>query len=137
MCEKPFTRIDLESLIKDLLGITEIPFLIKRQIREYIERGWTYKGIARALCYMVDQKKRNLREDYKQFGIGIISSRNGEVYKEAQDYYEKIRAEQNKNAERQQNIINQIQSSGSIIINCRSGDKNKKITKKYIDISQL
>ena len=92
MCEKPYTRTDLDILLKDLLGITELPFQIKRQIRDYTERGFTYKGIARALCFLVDVRKFNLRASYQQYGIGIVKN----VYSEAQTYFEKLRIEKEK-----------------------------------------
>ena len=105
MCEKPYTRTDLETLIKDLLDITELPFLIKRQIRDYCARGWSYKGIARAICFMIDERHFNLRESYAQYGIGIITSNNGEPYSSAQKYYENLKREKEKQAQRQQEII--------------------------------
>lgn len=136
MCEKPYTRAELENLIKSLLGITELPFLIKRQIRDYTERGWSYKGIARALCFMIDERRFNLRDSYQQYGIGIITSNNGEPYNSAQKFYEKLRLEKERQAQRQQEIIKSTQNQGQIIF-CGKADAQKKINKKQIDISQL
>lgn len=137
MCEKPYTRIDLESLIKDLLEITEIPFLIKRQIRDYTaERGWTFKGIARALCFMIDERRFNLRDSYQQYGIGIITSNDGEPYKAAQRHYERLRQEKEKQIQRQQEIINASNKKAEIIF-CGRADAKKKVIKKQIDITEL
>jgi hypothetical protein len=136
VCEKPYTRAELENLIKSLLDITELPFLIKRQIRDYTERGWTYKGIARAICFMIDERNFNLRASYKQYGIGIITSNNGEPYVSAQQFYEKLRQEKEKQAQRQQEII-KATNAPSVIIKCGRADESKKIKKNKIDISQL
>ena len=132
MCEKPFSKAELEKLIKDLLGITELPFQIKRQIRDFSERGFTYKGMARALCYLVDVKNFNLRASYQQYGIGIVKN----VYAEAQNYFEKLRVEKEKQVQRQQQIISAANNSSQIIY-CSNGDKQKKIRKRNIDISKL
>lgn len=131
MCEKPYTRIDLDNLLKDLLGITELPFQIKRQIRDYTERGFTYKGIARALCFLVDVRKMNLRNSYQQYGIGIVKN----VYAEAQTYFEKLRIAKEKQLAKQQEII--AATNNTTIIKCGKGDVKKIIKKKQIDISNL
>lgn len=132
MCEKPYTRAELEKLIKDLLGITELPFQIKRQIRDFSECGYTYKGIARALCYIVDEMHLDLRAGYKQFGIGIVKK----IYVDAQNHFEKLRQEKEKQAQRQQQIISAANNSSKIIY-CGNGDKQKKVRKRNIDISKL
>lgn len=132
MCEKLYKKEDLDELIKNLLDITTIPFLIQRQIRDYIARGYTYKGIARALCFLVDNRNFNIRESYQQYGIGIVKN----VYQEAQNFYEKLRQEKEKQIQRQQQIIANSKNSGQIIY-CGKADANKKIKKKSINISQL
>ena len=132
MCEKPYSKAELEQLIKDLLDITELPFQIKRQIRDFTERGFTYKGIARALCYLIDVKGFNFRASYQQYGIGIVKT----VYIEAQNFFEKLRQEKEKQAQRQQEII-LAANNNSQIIYCGTGDIKKKVRKKGIDISSL
>lgn len=132
MCEKPFSKAELEKLIKDLLDITELPFQIKRQIRDFYERGFSYKGIARALCYLVDIKNFNLRTSYQQYGIGIVKN----VYIEAQNYFEKLKTEKEKQIQRQQKIISAANNNTQTIY-CGSGDSKKKIRKQKIDISKL
>lgn len=133
MCEKPYTRADLDMLIKELLGVTDIPFQIKKQIREFYERGYTYKGIARALCFLVDERKFNLRASYQQYGIGIVKN----VYNEAEKFYLKLKAEQEKQAQRQQQIIQVIHHNEPTVIICGRADGNKKIRKNSIDIESL
>ena len=132
MCEKPYTRADLEKLIKDLLEITEVPFQIKRQIREYYERGLTYKGIARAICYLIDYKHFDFRTSYQQYGIGIVKN----VYAEAQNFYEQLKKEKEKQLQKQQTIIQNSNKSGSVIY-CGRADTNKSVRKKKIDITEL
>ena len=133
MCEKPFTRDNLYDLIKDLLGVTEVPFQIKRQIREYMtEHGYSYKGIARALCFLIDQRNFNFRNSYQQYGIGIVKN----VYSEAQTFYEKLRIQKEKEEQRQQAIIAAI-TQQTITIHCGEGDVKKQKQKKQIDISSL
>ena len=131
MCEKPYTRTDLDGLLKDLLDITELPFQIKRQIRDYIERGYTYKGIARALCFLVDVKKFNLRASYQQYGIGIVKN----IYAEAQTYFEKLRIEKEKQLKKQQEII--ATTTTTVVIQCGTGDSKKHKKRNSIDISSL
>ena len=134
MCEQPFTRADLDNLIKELLDITEIPFLIKKQIREYIaERGFTYKGIARALCFAIEQRNVKIRDTYKQYGIGIIKT----VYQDAHNFYERLKQQQIEQERRQQEIINTMAATTNRVIYCGTGDTKKRIKKKQIDISQL
>lgn len=132
MCEKPYSKAELEQLIRDLLNITDLPFQIKRQIRDFIERGFTYKGIARALCYLIDVKNFNLRTSYQQYGIGIVKN----VYTEAQNYFEKIKQEKDKQIQRQQQIISAAKNNTQVI-QCGLGDRIKKIRKRSIDISKL
>jgi hypothetical protein len=132
VCEQPYTRAELEKLTKDLLGIAELPFQIKRQIREFTERGYSYKGVARALCYLVDVKHLDLRAGYQQFGIGIVKN----VYNEAQSYFEKLRQEKEKQLQRQQEMILAANNEAPTII-CGISDSKKKIKKKAIDISAL
>lgn len=136
MCEKPFTRADLEQLIKELLGITEVPFQIKRQIREYCtERGFTYKGIARALVYLIEQKKWDFCANYSIYGIGLVKKDN--IYGEAQTYFTKLRIAKEKELQRQQEIINEMQTISANIIQCGRADTNKKKKTHQIDISSL
>lgn len=133
MCEKSFTRENLDQLIKDLLGITEVPFQIKRQIREYMtERGYTYKGIARALCFLIEQRHFNFQNSYQQYGIGIVKN----VYQEAQTYYEKLRILKEKEEQRQKEIIATM-TQETIKIHCGRADVTKQKKKKQIDISKL
>jgi hypothetical protein len=132
VCENPYTREDLNNIIKELLDITEIPFQIQRQIRDYVARGYTYKGIARALCFLVDERHFNLKASYKQYGIGIVKN----VYQDAQTFYEQLKIEKEKQQKRQQEII-VAANNNSLIIYCGKADINKKIKKKNIDISKL
>lgn len=133
MCDNSYTRADLEQLTKDLLGITELPFQIKRQIRDFtVERGYSYKGIARALCFLVDVKQFDLRASYQQYGIGIVKN----VYIDAQNHFERLRQEKEKQLQRQQEII-LAANNNSHRIYCGRGDAKKKIHKKGIDISSL
>ena len=88
MCENSYTRENLYDLIKELLDITEVPFQIKRQIRDYIsEYGFTYKGIARTLCFMIEQRNFQFRDNYQIYGIGIVTTGDGAIYRTAQTYY--------------------------------------------------
>lgn len=132
MASNTFTRENLDDLIKDLLGVSDIPFQIKRQIRDFIERGFNYKGIARALCYLVDQKGLDLVASYKQYGIGIVKN----VYQEANEYFDELGRKQKAQQQKQQTII-KSQSVEQRTIKCGVGDANQQIKKPKIDISTL
>lgn len=133
MCEESYTRANLDELIKGLLGITEIPFQIKRQIREFTtERGYSFKGIARALCYIVDVQKFDLRAGYETYGIGLVKTH----YNQAQTYFEKLRIEREKQKQIQDAMIAASKQEQQII-KCGTGNVNKKRTTKKIDISNL
>ena len=133
MCETSYTRANLDELIKGLLGITEIPFQIKRQIREFTtERGYSFKGIARALCYIADVQKFDLRAGYETFGIGLVKN----YYNQAQTYFEKLRIEKEKQKQIQDAMIAASQQEQQII-KCGTGNVNKKRNTKNIDISNL
>lgn len=132
MCEKLYKREDLEALIKELLDVTTIPFLIQRQIRDYIARGYTYKGIARALCFLVDNRNFDIRKSYSQYGIGIVKT----VYDEAHRYYERLKLEKENQIKKQQEIVASAQNNATIIY-CGRADARKKVKKKSIDITEL
>jgi hypothetical protein len=132
MCEAPYTRADLEKLIKELLGITEIPFQIKRQIRDFSERGFSNKGIARALCYACDVKHMKLHETYQQYGIGIVRN----IYAEANNYFEKLRAEKLAQEQRQQEMLASSEEL-VVVIPCTVTDRKKPTRRKHIDLSEL
>ena len=133
MCEESYTRANLDNLIKELLGITEIPFQIKRQIREFTtERGYSFKGIARALCYIMDVQKFDLRAGYETYGIGLVKNH----YNQAQTYFEKLRIEKAKQEEIQNAMI-AASKQEQVVIKCGTGNNNKRKTRKQIDISNL
>lgn len=137
MCEASFTRKDLEKILKELIGKDELPFQIQRQIRDYTtQRGWSYKGIARAICFVVEQRNYDLLKNYEQYGIAIITANKDEPYYAAQRFYDGLKAEQEKAARKQQAII-ENDKKDKVVISCKTGDSKKKIKKKSIDISAL
>lgn len=133
MCDSSYTRADLEQLIKELLNITEVPFQIKRQIREYCnERGFTYKGIARALCFLIEERNWNFLEHYSMYGIGLVKN----VYQDAQTHYAKLRIQKEKEEKRQQEIIKTMSVPQTVIM-CGRIDTKQQKKRKHIDISSL
>ena len=137
MCEANFTRKDLENIIKELIGKNELPFQIQRQIRDYTtQRGWSFKGIARALCFVVEQRNYDILKNYEQYGIAIITANKDEPYYAAQRFYDALKAEREAAERKQQEIINS-DSKDKVVISCGTGDSKRKIKKKTIDISTL
>ena len=132
MCEKPYSREDLDNYIKELLSIAEISYQIKRQIRDFVERGLSYKDIARALFFAKEIKHMKLEETHEIYGIGIVRT----LHSEARRYFEKLRVEQEEKERRQQEILASTNKQQQIII-CTRTDATKKKKRKFIDITQL
>ena len=71
-----------------------------------------------------------------QYGIGIITSNNGEPYRSAHQYFEQLRKDKEKQEQKQQQIIAAAKQEVPIIY-CGKGQINKKSKVKKIDISTL
>ena len=119
------TKQELLNFICEICEITECNDIILRQINKYVTgHGFSYKDIARALCYYVDVMGKKIQ---LQYGIGIVPF----VMKEAQQYFEQERKkqeEQRRAAQTTENIT--VMRVGPL-------PAKKSIRKRHIDISQL
>lgn len=123
----------LEEFIKTALNITELTYLIKKQIRDYYESGLSYYDIARVICYIIEHKKQyNLQETYTKGGIGLVKA----FREEALNYYRREEEKKKKIQTTQQNIVAAMQHP-VYVIECSSTDETKKSKRKFIDISEL
>ena len=74
--------LKLHGHIKRILGISDIPAKIVKQIGDYVtEYHYTYEGIARALAYFYEVKQNSIEK--AMGGIGIVPY----VHDEAREYY--------------------------------------------------
>lgn len=74
----------LNDCISKIYGKKANWVLIKKQIKEYIDKGYTLKGIKTTLIYFYEVKKNDAEKS--NGGIGIVPY----VYQEAYDYYYQI-----------------------------------------------
>jgi hypothetical protein len=117
------TKQELVTFICDLFNINKCNDMILRQINKYVtEHGYSYKDIARALCYFTDIQGKTV--DLK-YGIGIVPF----VIDEARRYFEQER----KAREAQKRAANQGQAK---VIKYKPSE-NSKTSRKAIDLNQL
>ena len=132
MCDS-FSREQLYEIISELFQIKEPTQQIKVQIRKFLECGFSFKGIARTLCYLHDVRQMDFsRPEQMKYGIGIVKT----AYQEANLYYERVKQQMLVSEQRQQDIIAAQQIQPTEII-CGEGDANRKRPKRLIDISSL
>lgn len=96
LVETSKTESDYDKLvnyIEKLFGVGYVSARIAKQIKDFREQyGYTYSGILGTLIYWFDVRKATL--DQANGGIGIVPY----VYDQARDYYAKIDAANNINA---------------------------------------
>lgn len=117
---------ELLDIICELFGITECTPLILNHINKYVtECGYSYKDIARALCYYVDVLGNTPQ---LQYGLKIVSH----VKNDAVAYYEKIK----KQKEQQLQAAYRNKNTKTITIHVPT-DNRVTIRRKTIDIDKL
>ena len=86
---------ELESLIKSLFNLDELPVNILKQIDEFVSKyNYTYRGIINALKYFYDVQGNKVMED--MVTIGIVPY----VYLEAEVHYKRIESANKENTKR-------------------------------------
>ena len=86
---------ELESLIKSLFNLDELPVNILKQIDEFVSKyNYTYRGIINALKYFYDVQGNKVIED--MVTIGIVPY----VYLEAEAHYKRIESANKENTKR-------------------------------------
>lgn len=119
------TKKELMDFICEILGIERCNALILSQINKNVtEREYTYKDIARALCYYVDVLGRPMDPKY---GIGIVPI----IMDDARAYFEQERRKQE-----EQRRAAQLQTT-TTVMHVAPLSTQKSIRKRHIDISQL
>lgn len=119
------TKNELLDFICELYGIPKCSEIILRQINKFVTKhGYSYKDIARALCYYIDVQGGTIELKY---GIGIVPY----VMEEATAYFKE--EARKKNAQKQMAKVEECHE----IIKVKALPKTKSIRKKHIDISQL
>lgn len=117
-------KLNLELYIKKLFNIDTIPFVIGKQINDYIKQyNFTYSGIQKTLEYCFEIKKKNLQKDKET--IGIVPY----YYNEAKKYFYDIYLSQNANKDL--NIKETIQYKNKEIT--ISQPQSKKSVMKFMD----
>ncbi len=85
-------KVNLENFIKDLFGVPTLSYVMKAQIKRYVEKeGFTYSGIHGTLNYFFVLKGNSTKNAQ---GIGIVPY----VYEDAKKYYTKKAAQEKANA---------------------------------------
>lgn len=77
-------RTELHELICDIFNFKAPGPRVHRQIKSYIEKGYTYEGIANSLKYFYYVKRNSTAKSNE--GIGIVPY----VYEEANDYFKRF-----------------------------------------------
>ena len=86
---------ELESLIKSLFNLDELPVNILKQIDEFVSKyNYTYRGIINALKYFYDVQGNKVIKD--MVTIGIVPY----VYLEAEAHYKRIESANKENTKR-------------------------------------
>lgn len=91
-------REELHTLICDIFKFKMPGPRVYKQISDFLERGYSYKGMINALNYFYNVKNNSVEKANN--GIGIIPY----VYDEAQDYFNRIDYKKEKIAAGAKNI---------------------------------
>lgn len=117
------TRKELIEFLTEILG--PLPEMVIKQIDKYIKMGLTYKEIARSAAYIFEVTCKVPKNSISQFGIGLVPS----YVKEANEYYENIKRQQDKQAHQ---VINAATVSKREV-----QPQGRKKRKRGIDINEL
>lgn len=87
------SRAELIEYICKLFSVSTLPIKISKQLKQYIEQGYTYKGIHKALKYWYEVKNGSIEK--ANGGIGIVAY----IYNDSQLYWQAIWEAREKNKE--------------------------------------
>lgn len=124
-----YTRDQLEQLICELAGITQVTPLITRHINDLcLQYQMTWKEIARCLTWYVEVAKGTVKVEY---GIKTICT---SVREKANKYFEKLALEQQKQQKEATKVVEY--QANNIIFNISSVEKHKR-KPKQLDITSI
>ena len=86
------TKRELTDLLTEVLG--PLPDMVLKQIDKFVKSGLTYKDIGRSAAYIYDVTGKVSKESISTYGIGLVPN----YVKEANQYYENIKRQQEKQA---------------------------------------
>lgn len=127
---KQFTREDLEQYICEVMEIETITPMIAKQInRLVLEKGMTWKEIARCICWYVEVNKKKLSVIY---GISIVENFRIETAK----YFKKLELDQQEQLRQAKKVVEY--QDNNIIFNIKNLDlTNQKRTSKQLDFNDI
>lgn len=126
--QKPYTRAELESLIKEYMGIESITPMISKQISNLIIKyGMTFLEIARCLCWYVEEQNGSLQPMY---GIGIVPN----IREQAAKYFKQLELDQEKQQKAAEKVVEYQENN--IIFNIKAMPHIKKAPKQF-NISEV
>lgn len=129
MAEKSYTRSDLEQLLCDLMGVSQITPLIGRHINELcLNYKMTFKEIARCLVWYVEVAKGKMAI---QYGIKSVCT---SVREKANHYFQQLELDQQTQRSEAAKVV-QYQEN-NIIFNISSLPHQKRELKQ-LDINDI
>jgi rRNA processing protein Krr1/Pno1 len=127
---KQFTREDLEQYICEVMEIEAITPMIAKQInRLVLEKGMTWKEIARCICWYVEVNNKKLSIIY---GISIVENFRIETAK----YFKKLELDQQEQLRQAKKVVEY--QDNNIIFNIKNLNlTNQKRTSKQLDFNDI
>ena len=123
-----YTRNELETLIKEVMGIKSITPMINKQINRFVlEYKMSFKDIARCIVWYTEVAGGTL---VPMYGLGILPN----IKESADEYFRKLEEEQKKKAEEAQKVV-QYQDN-NIIFNIGKLSHSKRKPKQF-DINEI
>ena len=117
---KQFTREDLEQYICEVMEIEAITPMIAKQInRLVLEKGMTWKEIARCICWYTEVNNKKLSIIY---GISIVENFRIETAK----YFKKLELDQQEQLRQAKKVVEY--QDNNIIFNIKNLDLTKEIS---------
>lgn len=128
MAGKPFTKQDLEQLVKEVMGIQSITPTIRRQINSFVlVDNMTYKDIARCIVWYDEVFKGKFEPIYGLSFVPSVKERAAKHFRQLELEQQKKQAEARKIVEFQEN---------NIIFNIKSLQHQKRKAKQ-LDLSEI
>ena len=130
--KETFSRIDLENMVKKVLGVENLTPLIKKQIANMrLDLNMTYKEIGRCLIYYVEVLGKEF-DNWELYGIGLIKN----LREQANKYFEQLKLDQLKRQEEAKKLVKY--QDNNIIFNIKDlQNLKKKRQPKQIDMSKI
>lgn len=128
MKNNEYTKEQLDQLIKELFGITQITPTIQKQIANYVlAYDMSFKEIARCLVYYVEVEHGQLKP---QYGIAIVLS----VREHADKYFKKLELDQQKQKQESEKI--KEYQENNVVFHIGALPETKRKAKQF-DISEI